>query len=349
VIASHADALFGGIGAAYQPTWGWSSTGSQVTVLTGTRISSLTLPRWEGDLRLGRLAIMPGGLAAVLPAFITHYSVRLPGSLVYLGACNTTRNPTLSQAFFGLGATTVLGFDGYVQSDFARDVAVDVFTQLAAGSTVGQAFTPGQTDGGSPPATFTLLGSQQTSIATSVIVNPGFEYSSGFVASVAGFTVKGDGRVVGGLGTWLPTEGDKMALVSTGLGLTKSSGSFAQAICLPALPPGATKLTLSWDWNFFSEEFIEYCGSEYQDSFEVTFGLTSLQSDQVDDLCPIVVPDEVDFDRGDVWTTGWKSQSVDVTQFAGTTGNVLKFAAKDVGDSVYDSAILVDNVRLVAE
>jgi len=29
--------------------------------------------------------------------------------------------------------------------------------------------------------------------------------------------------------------------------------------------------------------------------------------------------------------------------------NVLKFAAKDVGDSGYDSAILVDNLRLVAE
>jgi hypothetical protein len=166
---------------------------------------------------------------------------------------------------------------------------------------------------------------------------------------VAGFKVLGDGRVVGGLGTWLPTEGDKMALVSTGLGLTKASGSFAQSICLPPLPAGATKLTLSWDWNFFSEEFIEYCGSEFQDSFEVTFGATSLQHSQIDDLCSIVVPDEVDFDRGDVWTTGWKTQSVDVTQFAGSTDNVLKFAAKDVGDSVYDSAILVDNVRLVAE
>jgi hypothetical protein len=320
-----------------------------VTVLTGTRLSYLTLQRWEADLRLGRLAVMPGGMAAVLPSFITHYSVRLPGSLVYVGACNSTTNPTLSAAFRGLGATTVLGFDGYVASDFARDVSVDLFTQLVAGATVGEAFTPGQTDGGTPPATFTLVGSEQTSIATSVIVNQGFEFSSGFVASVAGFTVQGDGRVVGGLGTWLPTEGDKMALVSTGLGLTKASGSFAQPICLPPLPPGTTKLTLSWDWNFFSEEFIEYCGSEFQDSFEVTFGSTSLQSEQIDDLCPIVFEDPIEFDRGDVWTTGWKAQAVDVTQFAGTTGNVLRFAARDVGDSVYDSAILVDNLQLVAE
>jgi hypothetical protein len=139
-----------------------------------------------------------------------------------------------------------------------------------------------------------------------------------------------------------------MALVSTGLGLTKASGSFAQSVCLPPLPPGATTLTLSWDWNFFSEEFIEYCGSEFQDSFEVTFGTTALQSDQIDDLCPIVFPDPIEFDKGDVYTTGWYTQAVDVTQFAGGT-NTLKFAARDVGDSVFDSAILVDNVRLVAE
>jgi hypothetical protein len=349
VIASHGDALFGGIGSAYRPDWGWDSTGSQVTVLTGTRLSYLTLQRWEADLRLGRLAVMPGGMAAVLPSFITHYSVRLPGTLVYVGACNSTANPTLSAAFIGLGATTFLGFDGYVATDFARDVAVALFTQLVGGATVGQAFTPGQTDGGTPPATFTLVGSEDTSIATSVIVNQGFEFSSGFVASVAGFTVQGDGRVVGGFGTWLPTEGDRMALVSTGLGLTKASGSFAQSICLPALPPGATTLTLSWDWNFFSAEFLEYCGSEFQDSFEVSFGLTSLQSDQIDDLCPIVVPDPIEFDQPTVYTTGWTTQTVDVTQFAGTIGNVLKFAARDVGDSAYDSAILVDNVRLVAE
>lgn len=349
VIATHGDALFGGIGAAYRPDWGWDSQGSQVTLLTGTRLSHLTLQRWEADLRLGRLAVMPGGMAAVLPSFLTHYTVRLPGSLVYVGACNSTTNPSLTAALLGLGATTVLGFGGYVASDFARDASTDLFTALVGGATVGEAFTPGTTDGGTPPAEFTLVGSEQTSIATSVIVNAGFEFSSGFVASVAGFKVKGDGRVIPSLGTWLPTEGEKMALVSTGLGLTRANGSFEQSICLPPLPEGATTLTLSWDWSFFSEEFIEYCGSEFQDSFEVTFGQTSLQSDQIDDLCPIVVPDQIDFDRGDVWTTGWTTQSVDVTAFAGTSGNVLKFAAKDVGDSVYDSAILVDNVRLVAE
>jgi len=52
-----------------------------------------------------------------------------------------------------------------------------------------------------------------------------------------------------------------MALISTGLGFTTAAGSIAQPVCLPPLPPGATTWTLSYDWNFFSEEFLEFCGS----------------------------------------------------------------------------------------
>jgi hypothetical protein len=150
----------------------------------------------------------------------------------------------------------------------------------------------------------------------------------------------------------LPTDGERMALVSTGLGLTTQSGSFAQEVCLPPLPPGATKLTLQYDWNFFSEEFLEYCGSQYQDFFSVRFGDNPLQETKVDDLCndpgTILVPADVGFDQGGVYMTGWLQKSVDVTAFAGTTAT-LTFAAGDVGDSIFDTVILVDNVKLLVE
>jgi hypothetical protein len=140
-----------------------------------------------------------------------------------------------------------------------------------------------------------------------------------------------------------------MALLSTGLGLTTQSGSFAQAVCLPALPPGATALKLEYDWNFFSEEFLEYCGSQYQDFFKVTFGETQLQLTKIDDLCSMPpVPADVSFDKGGVYMTGWLTQSIDITALAGTT-DVLTFAAGDVGDSIFDTVILVDNARIVVE
>jgi len=77
-----------------------------------------------------------------------------------------------------------------------------------------------------------------------------------------------------------------------------------------------------------------------------------LQATKVDDLCydpgTVLVPADVSFDKGDVHMTGWKTQSVDVTAFAGTTAT-LTFAAGDVGDSIFDTVILVDNARIVVE
>jgi len=226
---------------------------------------------------------------------------------------------------------------------------VSLFSKLLEGQSLAQAFTPGQQDGQDPPSTFTLGGDDAMSLATGPIVNRSFEVQSGFLASVAGFTVAGDGRIIGNLGITTPTDGVRMALVSTGLGLTTQSGSFSQEVCLPPLPPGKTTMKIEYDWNFFSEEFLEYCGSQYQDFFQVSFGDTVLQSTKVDDICDdSLIHDDIAFDKGDVWRTGWRTQSVDITALAGTTAT-LTFAAGDVGDSIYDTAILVDNARIITE
>jgi hypothetical protein len=272
--------------------------------------------------------------------------VRLPASIVYVGTCRSAANPSLASALLERGASAYLGFDGYVDSGFAGTAGAALFQKLLAGEPLATAFLPDQSDGA---AAFTLDGDANMTLATGPIVNRSFEIQSGFLASVAGFTVQGDGRIIGNLGMTLPTDGARMALVSTGLGLTTQSGSFAQPVCLPPLPPGATALTLQYDWNFFSEEFLEYCDSQYQDYFKVSFGDTVLQSTKIDDLCADpLIPADVSFDQGGVYTTGWRTQSVDVTALAGTTG-VLTFAAGDVGDSVFDTVILVDNARLVVE
>src|SRR5262249_2920540 len=191
-------------------------------------------------------------------SFFTQYSVRLPSSIVYVGSCRSAADMSLASTLLDRGAGAYLGYDGYVDSTFAGDMGTDIFTKLLGGQSLAQAFAPGQQDTGG--ASFMLDGDDAMSLATGPIVNRSFEGQSGFLASVAGFTVKGDGRIVGNLGITVPTDGARMALVSTGLGLTTESGSFSQPVCLPPLPPGATKMSLEYDWNFFSEEFKEFCG-----------------------------------------------------------------------------------------
>lgn len=348
LVASHGETLFHSIAEAYREEWRWGSVGAQVITLTGTTLSEDNRGRWERDLRLGSMAILPGGVAAVLPSFVTRHNVRFPESVVHVGACGSALNTTMATAFFGRGAATFYGYDGHAASSFVRDRAVDLVTKLLDGDTTGAAFTPGLTDGGTPPASFTMLGRNDLSILGDAIVNASFEADSGLAANVPGWIVEGDGRVLGALGSTLPTDGVRMGLISTGLGFTESTGSITQPVCLPALPVGATTMRLAWDWNFFSEEFLEYCGDVYQDSFSVAFGPEQLLSLRIDDLCASVTPADVGFDKGGVYATGWREASIDVTALAGTSGNLV-FAAHDVGDGIFDSAILLDRVRIEIE
>jgi hypothetical protein len=128
------------------------------------------------------------------------------------------------------------------------------------------------------------------------------------------------------------------------------SGSIAQSGCL-----APTAATLGLSWNFFSEEFIEYCNSSYQDAFNVQMceiddagaeqNCSTLFNTFIDALCDSVGEVDISFDQGDVYSTGWRSQNLDISSFAGKRV-LLKLNSTDVGDSVFDSAILLDNLQV---
>ncbi len=122
-----------------------------------------------------------------------------------------------------------------------------------------------------------------------------------------------------------------------------------------------------FDWNFYSEEFKEYCNSKFDDKFKVsitdleTKTETVLFQTSVNALCGAcdgqdlatpacqslpLLASPVSFDKGGVWYTGWKqNQTIDISAYKGKSVS-LKFFATDVGDSIYDTAILIDNVRI---
>ena len=78
---------------------------------------------------------------------------------------------------------------------------------------------------------------------------------------------------------------------------------------------------------------------------------------KIDDLCDMVEEAEVVFDRSGkgcepdsfidckVWKTGWQRAKVDISAFADKSVG-LTFYASDIGDSIYDSAILIDNIAI---
>jgi hypothetical protein len=173
------------------------------------------------------------------------------------------------------------------------------------------------------------------------------DFESGLLA---GWSAEGDAQVTTQLGDALP-QGNYMAIISTGLGTETDAGSIAQTLCLPA---DADTLRLAW--NLFSEEFLEWCDSVNQDTFEINLvddaGTTHLLfRRRIEDLCDQVTPAGIVFDQqpgeGDagVYTTGWRSLAVEIAAHAGETVT-LHLAVTDIGDSLYDTAVLLDGIAI---
>jgi hypothetical protein len=337
-----------------------------VVFLTRETASLDTIVDHMLDILIGDVIVM-GDVFAIKPSFITNLSSSFQNSVVYNGSCQSSANNTMANAFTGKGAKTYYGFTKVVNSDFAQNVATQLFTNLVTKlDNTGDSFTPvtPKTDPTAPNAVFTQSGSEK--LAYSVELKNG-DFEKGNLNS---WTQAGDGRVISVLGEWSPTEGSFMGIISTGLGFTDSSGSIEQNFCLAK---EATNLT--FDWNFNSEEFEEYCNSAFDDRFVVELvtdaGTQTLFESSVNLICngigmsptglyfdqsfPGCEPsDGVGFGTGGndclVWSTGWQSQDVDISAIATANdgaGVTLRLSSTDVGDSIYDSAILLDKITIV--
>ena len=311
--------------------------------LTGEVADSANFMHHLIDLLSGRIAIatLEGKpYYAILPSFISNLSETFPKSIIYNGACGSSF-PFMSNAFIGRGAATYFGFTKSVHSNFAKYVAEELFDKLInEGKATGEAFEPCQTDPTSPKAKFVMFGDNGIYLDGN-LVNGGFEKGN-----LAGWNTSGDGRIITQLGPLRPQEGNFMGIISTGLGYSKASGSISQSFCIPT-----GKTILSFKYNFISEEFMEWCGSIYQDYFKAT--LITPTEDltivfyHIDDLCDTVTHVGIAFDKGDVYMTGWRQASIDVSAYAGTgEGVTLTLSCGDIGDSNWDTAILIDDIKL---
>jgi hypothetical protein len=164
-----------------------------------------------------------------------------------------------------------------VESAWAKGRVVPLFDAIDGG-VVGDHHMGGQ-DPGNPGTVWRLFGDAELDLAASGILNGSFE-----AGTAAGWVVDGDARVISQLGVTMPAAGQSMGLVSTGLGYTVQTGTLEQSFCIPADTP-----QVALDWKFYSEEFKEYCGSQFQDAFQAVLtgsgGQLTLVDVKVDDLC----------------------------------------------------------------
>ena len=349
VIATHGDSFYNGIMSFWNDVlgWNWPLFGGLCVLDTNMAITPANMVTYEDDLRKGRLVVYHGNRYGIAPRFIDRYCGSLPNSLVWMGTCRGAWNGTLAGAFLGRGAGAYLSFDDYVSVTWPIDLCVEMIeTMVEPGNTLDDAFTAGQLDpfGGADPAELRLYGALNLAIDLEGIQDGDFESNS----IGQSWNVSGDGRIIPSLGASLPTSGSYMGIVSTGLGFTTDSGTISQSFCMPM-----EATSISFDWNFFSEEFLEYVGSQFQDSFIVTLTdvddptvSVELLNVYVDSLASIVSPVANSFDQGDVYATGWQSTSASIPEALRGRHTRLSFRATDVGDSIYDTAVLIDQVEI---
>ena len=386
-MATHGDAYFSDMDQALRTSYGWSARGSEEVVWTGHKISCDTFkatatatcgekkacsPDQEcflnkaggsgvcvdhltADLKRGRVLYGADGVYGITPSFVgRHAQGTFPKSLVYLGACRSLFSGSLAAELFAAGAFSVVGYNGYVADEFARKWGTTFFANIISQKQHSGVAHVTIEDPANKGTFFRLIGAQNLDASYSDIINPSWESGN-----LNGWLKAGDGRVIPKLGGAVPVGGKFMSIISTGLGYTTQTGEISQKFCIQ---PGNTKVSF-W-WKAYSEEFKEYCGSQYQDQFrarlESKAATKTLVDAKVDDLCEVgckggssgncgkqykgLTPADVSFDKGGVFMTPWVLAEGDVTPFAGNGSVNLRLFTTDVGDSIYDTAILIDKI-----
>ena len=282
--------------------------------------------------------------------FISGLAGTFPNSVIVNNSCESALNPDLGNAFIGKGAKTYFGYSKVVHIGFVAVISDSIAKRMAVdGKTSGNTFFAA-TDPEDPFAVLTkIVGSNDLSFSTSLL-NKDYE-----LGTIEGWTRSGDGRVISRLGTVNPTQGSFMGIISTGLGYTTSSGSVSQCFLVQN-----TQSTLKLKWNFLSEEFLEFIHSQYQDYFRILLvkqdgSQVTLFSRTIDEMALqfgadtnhagqlISVSPNIVFDEGGVYMTGWQDISFNIIPYRGQTV-VIIFKCGDVGDSIYDTAILLDDI-----
>ena len=288
------------------------------------------------------------------PSFIKYYNKNLPNSLVYLGMCSgmETGNP-LPQILIKIGAKAVVGYNNTVNASYDNSIVSTFFTTMLDKKTLKESLNEakkqhgvndeanGKKDNPPTPAEPIFAGDGTLKLFKEGIENGSFEDNLKF------WTNEGDARVLSKLGSLKPQNGVLMSIISTGLGSNNDATSSIQQSFV--VPNSAQKINFSYD--VISEEPTEYVGSEYDDKFEVHIidenGNDSIVTQESINTSAWYSIEGINFDGGDdtIYHTKWKSDSIDISQYQGQN-ITIKFVVYDKGDSAYDTAVLLDNIKL---
>ncbi|MBR3553366.1 MAG: choice-of-anchor L domain-containing protein [Clostridia bacterium] len=315
------------------------------------------------EFRIGHIAVAGGTKYAILPEFFDHYYQEgdLSGAFIFAENCEFRGNDgkvndEMPQALLDASAEAVVGFHNSVDGKYSRNLMNDYVEALVDGQTAEGAFDTardqrGKDDGnGAYPL---MEGNEDAVLVHTGIQNGDFEQA----ATPVKWGATGDTRVIAKLGDLQPQSGSRMAIITTGIGsgesvyLEGTEGSILQQ----SFKVDASNKKLSFRYDVVSEEPTEYVGTKYDDTFVAE--LIDENGNVVETIAKASINtcdwhsiSGINFDGGDNTTyhTKWQSVSFDLSKYVGHQVT-LRFKTYDKGDSIYDTAVLIDAVATTAK
>jgi hypothetical protein len=236
-----------------------------------------------------------------------------------------------------------------------------------------QALAQGQGNGreaafANPQAPTAIIGATPTELAAAMNI-PGSAIVS---ASYNGSDPLAFGIGDAPLGVYFPSNGNTFAILSTGLatsadlpndsgslsysldGLNNSAGHDLAQLALKLNIPNSVNC-VGFDFAFYSEEFPEFVNSQFNDTFTAELGGTNLTISGTQVIAPLnfaygalgeIISVNTAFGVGSVTASTYDG----ITPFLRATTPVtpgsiadIVFSIQDLGDSIYDSAVFIDN------
>ncbi len=301
----------------------------------------------------------------IYPEFFNNYT-GIKGSFVSLIICNMfgeegVEDERFPEAFVNSGANSVVGYMNSVYTNWALDHAEIYLASMLAGATSQEAYEYaikccGSTGNEAPAAIYKICSGPDTSTSglPSQIINGDFEKIRS--NKPLNWIMSGDVRSVVQLGT---TRANKkfMAFISTGVGsssgasLNVTGGTQGSSLSQKVI---CKSKYLKFTYDVFSEEPMEYVGSSYDDKFIVQIRNLSDGEIAVQETIESVntsswdLKSAVNFYGGDNTTyhTGGKTVLLKLPDSLQDKAIEISFIVCDVGDSQFDTAVVIDDVLL---
>lgn len=144
-----------------------------------------------------------------------------------------------------------------------------------------------------------------------------------------------------------PRHESRMGYCSTGPAGDQVAANLRKTFTVQS---GVTSLPIRFEYNFVSEEFPEFVGTQFNDALEITLtspsGVETVLAMETINSSAYTMIGGVDFPGGDntMGHTGWKVATATVPVAAGDW--TLEINISDAGDDIYDSVVLIDHIRL---